>query len=28
MQVRVADEGDAPLPTGEVGEIVMRADWP
>ena len=28
MQVRVVDDNDMPLPTGEVGEIVMRSEWP
>lgn len=28
MQVRVVDENDMPLPTGEIGEIVMRSDIP
>lgn len=28
MQVRVIDDDDMPLPPGEVGEIVMRAEWP
>lgn len=26
MEVRVADHGDAPLPTGEIGEILVRGD--
>ena len=28
MEVRVVDDNDMPLPTGEVGEIVMRSEWP
>lgn len=28
MQLRIVDEDDLPLPPGEVGEIVMRSDYP
>jgi crotonobetaine/carnitine-CoA ligase len=28
MQLRVVDDNDMPMPAGEVGEIVMRSDYP
>jgi crotonobetaine/carnitine-CoA ligase len=28
MQMRVVDDNDMPMPPGDVGEIVMRSEWP